>query len=74
MPIQKHSTNQPTALQQALSKVRSGFFAVAVFSFFLNLPLFFLTVLTVFALLILGLLNTVWAWGKNWNSWAKISR
>jgi hypothetical protein len=64
MPIQKHSTNQPTALQQALSKVRSGFFAVAVFSFFLNLPLFFLTVLTVFALLIPGLYDNALSLGR----------
>ncbi|UCH40538.1 MAG: type I secretion system permease/ATPase [Gammaproteobacteria bacterium] len=79
------SDNESTALQQALVKVRGGFMAVAVFSFFLNLlmlatPLYmlqvfqrvlgsghlptllYLTIVTLFALLILGLLFTIRAW------------
>ncbi len=76
---------QPTALQQALLRLRSGFVSVAVFSFFLNLlmlatPLYmlsvyqrvlgsghhetllYLTIATVFALLILGALYSVRGW------------
>jgi PrtD family type I secretion system ABC transporter len=81
--MQKHhqKDKQPSALQQAMHKLRGGLFAVAVFSFFLNLlmlatPLYmlqvyqrvlasghhetllYLTVITVFALLIFGLLYT----------------
>jgi PrtD family type I secretion system ABC transporter len=74
-----------TPLQEALRKVRGGFLAAAVYSFFLNLlmlatPLYmlqvfqrvlssghaqtllYLTIITVFALLILGLLFTIRAW------------
>jgi PrtD family type I secretion system ABC transporter len=79
------SNKESTALQQALTKVRSGFLAVAVFSFFLNLlmlatPLYmlqvfqrvlgsghlptliYLTIVTMFALLILGVLFTIRSW------------
>jgi PrtD family type I secretion system ABC transporter len=85
MQNDKQRASQPTALQEALHKIRGGFFAVAVFSFFLNLlmlatPLYmlqvyqrvlasghhetllYLTVITVFALLIFGLLYTTRAW------------
>jgi ATP-binding cassette subfamily C protein/ATP-binding cassette subfamily C exporter for protease/lipase/ATP-binding cassette subfamily C protein EexD len=77
--------SHPTALQEALHKVRAGFVAVAIFSFFLNLlmlatplymmqvfqrvlssghlpTLFYLTVVTVFALLILGMLSAIRSW------------
>jgi len=77
-----HPTHQPTALQQALHKLRGGFVAVAVFSFFLNMlmlatPLYmlsvfqrvlgsghtytllYLTIITIFAILILGILFTI---------------
>ncbi len=85
MQAAKHLTSQQTSLQEALRKVRTGFIAVAVFSFFLNLlmlatplymiqvfqrvlgsghlpTLFYLTVVTVFAILILGLLHTIRSW------------
>jgi PrtD family type I secretion system ABC transporter len=85
MPVNKHSAGHPTALQEALQKVRKGFFSVAVFSFFLNLlmlatplymlqvfqrvlasghlpTLFYLTLVTIFALMILGFLYTIRAW------------
>jgi len=88
MPTPKHATARATALQQTLGKVRTGFVAVAVFSFFLNLlmlatPLYmlqvfqrvlssghmqtllYLTLVTVFALLILGVLNTIRTWLLN---------
>ena len=76
---------RPTALEDALQRARSGFLAVAVFSFFLNLlmlatplymlqvyqrvltsghlpTLFYLTVITIFALLIMGALSAIRAW------------
>jgi ATP-binding cassette subfamily C protein/ATP-binding cassette subfamily C exporter for protease/lipase/ATP-binding cassette subfamily C protein EexD len=76
---------EPTALQEALRKTRTGFVAVAMFSFFLNLlmlatplymmqvfqrvlssghlpTLFYLTVVTVFALFILGTLSAIRSW------------
>jgi ATP-binding cassette subfamily C protein/ATP-binding cassette subfamily C exporter for protease/lipase/ATP-binding cassette subfamily C protein EexD len=82
MKSPNHPSGDPTPLQTALRKVRGGFFAVAFFSFFLNLlmlatplymlqvfqrvlssghleTLFYLTVVTIFALLILGMLYTI---------------
>jgi len=80
-----HRDDQPTLLQQTLRKLRGGFVAVAIFSFFLNLlmlatPLYmlqifqrvlssghmqtllYLTLVTIFALLILGTLFTIRSW------------
>jgi PrtD family type I secretion system ABC transporter len=89
MPAQhKRPEEQPTPLQQTLRKLRSGFAAVTVFSFFLNLlmlatplymlqifqrvlssghlpTLFYLTLATIFALLILGTLYTIRSWILN---------
>jgi PrtD family type I secretion system ABC transporter len=79
------STGEATALQGALHSARSGFVAVGVFSFFLNLlmlatPLYmlqvfnrvlssghtytllYLTIITLFALAILGILYGIRAW------------
>ena len=81
----KRPEDQPTRLQETLRKLRGGFVAVTVFSFFLNLlmlatplymlqiyqrvlssghlpTLFYLTLVTIFALLILGALYTIRGW------------